>query len=72
MLREDGQLAKKVLNDNTLLIYPALPAKLREYQELVVKGFFLSNTGRQAGGEPGGAAWRRTATSTSTKAQPGW
>jgi general secretion pathway protein D len=44
MLLKTGQLAKKVLNDNTLLIYPALPAKLKEYQDLVVKGFFLSNT----------------------------
>ncbi len=44
MLLKTGQLAKKVLNDNTLLIYPALPAKLKEYQDLVVKSFFLSNT----------------------------
>ena len=44
MLLRTGQLAKKVLNENTLLIYPAQPAKLREYQELVVKGFFLANT----------------------------
>ncbi|MHB1187814.1 secretin N-terminal domain-containing protein [Thiobacillus sp.] len=44
MLLKTGQLGKKVLSDNTLLIYPALPAKLREYQDLVVKGFFLSNT----------------------------
>ncbi len=44
MLLKTGQLARKVLSENTLLIYPALPAKLREYQELVVKGFFLSNT----------------------------
>ena len=43
MILKTGQLAKKVLSDNTLLIYPALPAKLREYQDLVVKGFFLSN-----------------------------
>ena len=43
MLLKTGQLAKKVLSDNTLLIYPALPAKLKEYQDLVVKGFFLSN-----------------------------
>ncbi|MFN3545121.1 MAG: tetratricopeptide repeat protein [Thiobacillus sp.] len=43
MLLKTGQLAKKVLSDNTLLIYPATPAKLREYQDLVVKGFFLSN-----------------------------
>lgn len=44
MLLKTGQMAKKILSDNTLLIYPALPAKLREYRELVVKGFFLSNT----------------------------
>lgn len=43
MLLKTGQLAKKVLNDNTLLIYPAVPAKLKEYQDLVVKNFFLSN-----------------------------
>jgi general secretion pathway protein D len=44
MLLKTGQLAKKVLNENTLLIYPALPAKLKEYQDLVVKSFFLGNT----------------------------
>ena len=44
MLLKTGQLAKKVLNENTLLVYPALPAKLKEYQDLVVKSFFLGNT----------------------------
>ena len=44
MLLKTGQMGKKVLSENTLLIYPALPAKVREYQDLVVKGFFLSNT----------------------------
>ncbi len=44
MLLKTGQLEKKVLNDNTLLIYPALPAKLKQYQDLVVKSFFLANT----------------------------
>ncbi|MFP5410783.1 MAG: secretin N-terminal domain-containing protein [Gammaproteobacteria bacterium] len=44
MLLKTGQMGKKVLSENTLLIYPALPAKIREYQDLVVKGFFLSNT----------------------------
>lgn len=43
MLLATSQLAKKVLNGNTLLIYPNLPAKQKEYQELVVKGFFLAN-----------------------------
>ena len=44
MMLRTGQLEKKVLNDNTLLIYPAVPAKLKEYRDLVVKGFFLGNT----------------------------
>ncbi len=43
MLLRTGQMAKKVLSDNTLLIYPAVPAKFKEYQDLVVKGFYLSN-----------------------------
>ncbi|MFN3752344.1 MAG: tetratricopeptide repeat protein [Thiobacillus sp.] len=44
MLLKTGQMGRKVLSENTLLIYPAVPAKIKEYQELVVKGFFLSNT----------------------------
>lgn len=43
MLLSTGQLAKKVLNENTLLIYPAQPVKFKDYQDLVVKGFFLAN-----------------------------
>jgi general secretion pathway protein D len=38
-----SQLAQKVLNDNTLLIYPATPQKIKEYQEQIVKGFYLTN-----------------------------
>lgn len=38
-----NQLSRKVLNDNSLLIYPNTPAKAREYQELVVRSFFLAN-----------------------------
>lgn len=37
------QLDRKVLNDNSLLIYPATPAKQRDYQELVARVFFLAN-----------------------------
>jgi general secretion pathway protein D len=44
MMLRTGQLEKKVLNDNTLLIYPSLPAKIKEYRDLVVKGFFLGDT----------------------------
>lgn len=36
-----NQLRKKVLNSNTLLIYPATPQKEKMYQDLVVKTVFL-------------------------------
>ncbi|WP_427911939.1 secretin N-terminal domain-containing protein [Ramlibacter sp. MMS24-I3-19] len=39
-----NQLEKRVLNGSTLFIYPATPAKQKEYQELKVKTFALSNT----------------------------
>ncbi|MEY4747981.1 MAG: hypothetical protein RIQ60_195 [Pseudomonadota bacterium] len=38
-----SQLEKRVLNSNTLLIYPSTPAKQREYFELKVRSFQLSN-----------------------------
>jgi len=38
-----SQLDKKVLNANTIFIYPATPAKQQEYQELKVRTFQLSN-----------------------------
>ncbi|HTJ93524.1 MAG TPA: cohesin domain-containing protein, partial [Pararobbsia sp.] len=37
-------LAQQVLDENTVLIYPATPAKLKDYQELAVRTFFLSYT----------------------------
>lgn len=43
MILATSQLNKKILNPNTLLIFPNQPAKLREYEELVVRAFFLSN-----------------------------
>ncbi|BBL35021.1 hypothetical protein Nstercoris_01275 [Nitrosomonas stercoris] len=39
-----NQLAYKVLNSNTLLIYPDTPAKRMDYQELVVRSFHVANT----------------------------
>jgi len=42
-LLASNRLAKKVLNGNTLLIYPATPAKHRDYQETIVKSFFLTH-----------------------------
>ncbi|AUT75944.1 secretion protein [Paraburkholderia hospita] len=38
-----NQLAQQVLDENTVLIYPATTPKLKDYQELAVRTFFLSN-----------------------------
>ena len=38
-----NQLERKLLNENTLLIYPNTPAKQKEYKELVVRSFYLAN-----------------------------
>ncbi len=38
-----NQLEKRQLNDNSFLIYPNTPAKAKEYQELVVRSFYLAN-----------------------------
>ena len=43
LLLQTNRLEKKVLNSNTILIYPNTPEKLKDYQELVVKGFYLGN-----------------------------
>jgi general secretion pathway protein D len=43
LLLVTNQLDKKVLNDSTVLIYPNTPAKEKDYQELMVKSFYLSN-----------------------------
>jgi general secretion pathway protein D len=43
LLLVTNQLDKKVLNDTSLLIYPNQPAKQKDYQELVVKSFYLTN-----------------------------
>ncbi len=43
------QLERRLLNENSLLIYPNTAAKAKEYQELVVKSFYLANAdARQA------------------------
>jgi general secretion pathway protein D len=43
MLLMTGQLSKKVVNANTLLIYPDQPQKQKAYQDLMVKSFYLGN-----------------------------
>jgi len=39
-----NQLARKVLSENTLLVYPNTPEKQRIYQELIARSFYLANT----------------------------
>jgi general secretion pathway protein D len=38
-----SQLDKKVLNHNSILVYPDLPNKSKAYKELIVKSFYLGN-----------------------------
>lgn len=44
LLLVTNQLDKKILNDTTVLIYPNTPAKTKDYQDLMVKSFYLANT----------------------------
>lgn len=48
MLLMTGQLARKVVNANTLLIYPDQPQKKKVYQDLIVKSFYLGNADAKA------------------------
>ncbi|HET9702311.1 MAG TPA: cohesin domain-containing protein [Burkholderiales bacterium] len=43
LLLIQSQLEKKVLSDNSVLIYPNTPQKLKEYQDLVIRTFYLGN-----------------------------
>jgi len=43
LLLAANQLASKVVNENTVFLFPNTPAKLREHRELVVKSFYLAN-----------------------------
>ena len=43
LLLESNQLNKKIINENTVIIYPSTPQKTREYEELMVKTFYLAN-----------------------------
>jgi len=38
-----NQLERQVMDGNTIMIYPNLPAKQKDYQEMVVKTFYLAN-----------------------------
>ncbi|MEQ1663324.1 MAG: secretin N-terminal domain-containing protein [Thiobacillus sp.] len=43
MLLLSGQLSKKIMNPNTVLVYPDQVAKQKQYRELMVKSFYLGN-----------------------------
>jgi general secretion pathway protein D len=38
-----SQLDKKILNNSSVLIYPSTPAKAKEYQDLIVKAYYVAN-----------------------------
>lgn len=43
LLLVTNQLGQEMLSENTVLIYPNTPAKNHDYQQLVVKSFYLAN-----------------------------
>jgi general secretion pathway protein D len=43
LLLVTNQLEQKILNGNSVLIYPSTPQKLKEYQTLAVRSFYLTN-----------------------------
>jgi general secretion pathway protein D len=43
LLMVTNQLEQKVLNENSVLIYPNTPQKLKDYQTLSVRTFYLAN-----------------------------
>jgi general secretion pathway protein D len=43
LLLVTNQLEQKILNENSVLIYPNTPQKLKEYQTLAVRSFYLTN-----------------------------
>ncbi|RTL57721.1 MAG: general secretion pathway protein GspD [Rhodocyclaceae bacterium] len=43
LVLQTSQLQKKILNSKTVLIYPNTPEKQKEYQDLMVKAFYLQN-----------------------------
>ncbi len=43
LLLESNQLNRKIVNENTVVIYPRTPQKTQEYEELMVRTFYLAN-----------------------------
>jgi general secretion pathway protein D len=48
VLTQTNQLERKILNENTVLIYPNTPAKQKDYLDLAVKTFYLGNSEAKA------------------------
>lgn len=44
LILKTNQLGYKALNDSTLLVYPATGDKEKQYEDLVVRAFYLGNT----------------------------
>jgi general secretion pathway protein D len=44
MVLSSNGLEKKALSENTALIYPSNPLKLKSYQDLMIRNFYLNNT----------------------------
>lgn len=43
MVLSSNGLQKKTLSENTILVYPNTSAKLKDYQELIIRNFYLTN-----------------------------
>lgn len=42
-ITQSNGLATRIVNANTLMVYPARPDKVKEYQDLTVRNFFVAN-----------------------------
>lgn len=43
VILQTNRLEKKIINPTMVILYPNTPEKLKEYQDLMVKGFYLAN-----------------------------
>lgn len=43
LLLAQSQLERKVVNDNTVVVYPSTPVKIREHQDWAIRTFFVTN-----------------------------
>ena len=43
LLVSTNKLSKKIINTKTILIFPSVPNKIKQYQDLVIRTFYLSN-----------------------------